>query len=118
MEAGDTVVGRDRAVRCGQVALDDLGLGGKGRSGRVPGEGADRVAAGQEFADDLTADGSGGTGGTGGTGGKDALRLCQDTTTGRLAVNSCPQEASSGLRALSGTGRARGDADHSPQISI
>ena len=55
MEAGDALQGRDQAVGCGQVALDDLDAGREVGRRRIPGEGADRVAAGEQFGDDLTA---------------------------------------------------------------
>ena len=55
MEAGDALQGRDQAVGCGQVALDDLDAGRERGRRRIPGEGADRVAAGEQLGDDLTA---------------------------------------------------------------
>ena len=55
MEAGDALEGRDQAVGFGQVALDDLDAGRERGRRRIPGEGADRVAAGEQLGDDLTA---------------------------------------------------------------
>ncbi|GAA3481716.1 hypothetical protein GCM10018966_062470 [Streptomyces yanii] len=88
MEAGDALQGRNQAVGFGEITLDDLDAVREGGSRRIPGEGADRIAAGEQFGDDLAADGSGGAGD------KNPLRLCHGTTIGSLEVSFCPQERS------------------------
>lgn len=74
MEAGDALQSRNQAGRFGPITLDDLDTGREFGPRRIPGEGADRMAAGEQFGDDLAADGSGGTGD------KNPLRLCHGTT--------------------------------------